>query len=305
MNWVIDIVAVVFLLFFLLAGWRKGLLLSALNIARVILALGVSFFAGRYLGFWIGTLAHRPRIVTIPVVAGLTFVIIIFVFHVIMVNISAEHQHREEKEDFILPWYSCLGGSIVNLVAGLFSLVFLFWLGTVLIVCIGGKDAIPGAAKSHFSHFARRTVYESANIAISRKGKESQAAAMARVVSDPAKGMKHLKSVMEAESIQALFNDKDFGKAMLSGDPDQIEQNASLQQLFNDRETLDELKNLGLLSGREKKSIMCETLSSFGKNETIQTSMENLKAKNLLSTDKVLILIRDPDFDVIVGELLK
>lgn len=306
MHWVIDILAAVILLFFLLSGWHKGFLLSTLGIVRTILAYGVAFFAGRYVGFWLGGIAHRPRIVTIPVIAGLTFVLITFAFHVLMTNIRETHRMKEEKEDFTLPKYSCLGGSAINAAAGLLSMIFIFWIGDIFSVGVVGHS-IPGADDSFFAKHARRSVYEAANVILSREGKESQAAAMARVVSDPEKGMNHLENVISAETVQHLLVDEAFGKAMLSGDPAQIEQNESLQNLINDTATMVEIKELGLLSARGKKSALYENLSKFGRNENIQVAMENLKAKELLSTDadKVLLLIRDPDFDIIVGELLK
>lgn len=304
MHWVIDLVALLILLFFILSGWHKGLLLSVLGIVRVILAYGAAFFAGRYIGFWLGGIANRPRIVTIPVVAGLTFVVITFVFHIVMTNIRDELRHKEEKEDYTLPWYSSLGGSLINTAGGLISMIFIFWLGELFTVGVSGVG-IPGGNRSHFGQFARRSIYEAAYMSISRDGKESQAAAMARVVSNPALGLVHLENVFQSDSVKQLLSDKTFAEAMLSGDPALIEQNESLQQLLSDRETMEHLRSLGLLSGQGKKSDLYEKLSKFGDNENIQISMENLKTKGLLTPDKVLILIRDPDFDIIVGELLK
>lgn len=304
MHIVIDILAAIILLFFLLGGWHKGFLLSALGVIRVILAYGVAYFAGRYLGFWLGELAHRPRIVTIPVIAALTFVIITFFFHIIMTNIRDEHRKKEEKEDYSHPWYSALGGGIINLSIGLFSLIFLFWLGDVFMVGTTG-NSIPGATQSKFGRFARRAVYETVNGMVSRDGRESQAAATARVVSDPAKGMMHLETIIAADSIQQLIKDKQFAEDLLSGDAARLEQNASLQLVFSDQNTLNQLKELGVLSGNEKKSVLCQNLSKFGSNEKIQASLQSLQEKNLLSTDQITLLIRDPDFDIIIGEVLK
>lgn len=304
MHLIIDSIAAVVLLFFLLAGWRKGLLLSLLGVARFILAYGIAYLAGRYLGAWIGETAHRPRIVTIPVIAGLTFVIITFIFHVIMENIRDRHEEKEKKEDYRHPWPSALGGGVTNLCIGLFSLIFLFWLGEIFMVGTTG-GTIPGADASRFSGFARRSVYETVNLIASREGRESQAAAAARVVSNPARGMGHLENVISADSVQDLLKDPQFGEDLLSGDAGRIESNPSLQALFNDRETLEELKEIGLLGGREKKSEICEKLSRFGSNEKIRGSLESLKKRELLSTDKITLLIRDPEFDVIIGEVLK
>lgn len=304
MHIVIDILAAIVLLFFLLAGWHKGFLLSLLSVVRVILAYGVSYFAGRYIGFWLGEIAHRPRIVTIPVIAGLTFVIITFIFHVIMTNIRDEHREKEEKEDYSHPWYSSVGGSLINVSVGLLSLVFLFWLGDVFLVGTTG-NSIPGATESKFGGFARRAVYETVNVMVGRDGKESQAAATARVISDPALGMQHLENIFSADSIKQLVTDKQFAEDLLSGDAARLEQNASLQALFSDKDTLNQLKDLGILSGKEKKSTLCENLSKFGSNEKIQASLQSLQEKKLLSTDKITLLIRDPDFDIIVAEMVR
>jgi hypothetical protein len=304
MHIIIDMLAAIILLFFLLAGWHKGFLLSLLGVVRVIVAYGISYLAGRYLGFWLGEVTHRPRLVTIPVVAVFTFVVITFIFHIIMYEIREHKEHKEKKEDFQLPIYSCVGGAAISLIAGALSLVLLFWLGNLFLVGISGQP-IPGAEKAHFGRFARRTVYECANFAGARKSNPSQAATIARMISNPAEGMQHLGNVLAADSVQQILTDKQFAEDLISGDPERIEQNASLQQFFNDRATLDELQKLGVLSGDEKKSVLCEKLSRFGSNETIQSSLESLKAKQLLSTDKIKILVRDPDFDAIIAELLK
>ena len=304
MNIVIDILAALVLLFFFLAGWHKGFLLSLLGVVRVVLAYGIAFFAGRFGGYWLGELAHRPRIITIPIVAGLTFVIITFIFHVIMTNMRDEHRDKEEMEDYSHPWYSSLGGGTINSVVGLFSLIFLFWLGNVFLVGVSGTS-IPGADQAQFGKFSRRAVYETAYVIVSRDGRESQAAALARMISDPAQGMAHMENVISAESVQQLLKDKQFRDDLLSGDQQRIEENAALQQLFDDPDTLEELKNMGFFSGKEKKSELCAKLSKFGSNEKIKASIESLSEKQLFSTDKITLLIRDPDFDVIIAELAK
>ena len=304
MHIAIDILAAIILLFFFLAGWHKGFLVSLLGVIRVVLAYGAAYFAGRYLGFWLGEIAHRPRLVTIPVVAGLTFVLITFVFHVVMHEIHVHHKKKEEDEDFRRPIFSCLCGGTINLAAGILSLVLLFWMGDLFLVGVTGTS-IPGADKAEFSRFARRTIYETARLIIPRKDYESQVAAMARMISNPAEGMEILEKVVASDSVQQLATDKQLAGDLLSGDAERIQQNASIQRLFNDRATLDELRELGVLSGYETKSGLCEKMAAFGRNEKIQASIERLKEKQLLSTDKITLLIRDPDFDTILAELIR
>lgn len=304
MHMAIDILAAIILLFFFLAGWHKGFLLSLLGIVRVIIAYGAAYFSGRYIGFWMGEVAHRPRIVTIPVVAGLTFVLITLIFHVVMSVIRTRHRKREEAEDFRYPIFSCLFGGTINFFAGILSLVFLFWLGDLFMVGATGIT-IPGADKAYFSRFARRTIYETTRRIVPKKENASQVDAMARMISNPSDGMNLLEEVVAADSVQQLATDKQLAGDLLSGDAERIRQNASIQQLFNDRATLEDLRELGILSGYETKSGLCEKLAAFGRNEKIRTSIENLKARQLLSPDKITLLIRDPDFDIILAELLR
>jgi hypothetical protein len=304
MHMAIDILAAIVLLFFFLAGWHKGFLLSLLGVVRVVLAYGAAYFAGRYLGFWLGEIAHRPRIVTIPAVAGLTFVLITFIFHIIMSDIRAKHREKEEAEDFRQSTFSCLGGSAINLAAGIFSLALLFWLGDLFMAGATGTS-IPGADKACFGRFTRRTVYEVTRRIIPEKDNPLQVASIARLISNPADGMAALEKVVSAESIQQLATDEQLAGDLLSGDAERIQQNASIQRLLSDRATLKELRDLGVLSGHESKSSLCDKLAAFGRNEKVRASIESLKAREMLRADKITLLIRDPEFDVIVAELLR
>jgi hypothetical protein len=270
----------------------------------VVLSYGIAYLSGRYIGYWLGEITHRPRLVTIPVCAILAFVIVVFIFHVIMHEIRADHQEKEKKEDFHHPLLSCLGGGMITLTAGTITLALLFWLFNLFLVGVAGTS-IPGADRSYFGRFTQRTVYEVAYLVIPKKENASRASAMAQMISDPATGMKHLETVLSADSVQQLITDKQFAADFLSGDVNRIEQNASLQQLFNDEATLSELRDIGVLSGYETKSGICNKFATFGQNEKIQSSIENLKEKNLLSTDKIKVLIRDPDFDTILCELVR
>jgi len=304
MHIVIDILAGIILLFFFLSGWHKGTLLAALGGVRMIVSVGTALLSGRFIGAWLGEISHRPRIITIPVVALFTFSIILFLFKILMHNILEQHKEKEKKENFQHPIPSCLIGGTINLAIGTFALAILFWIGDLFFVGMAGRP-LPGAEQSNFGQFARRMVYEIAYANIPTHQNEAQVAALARMISNPADGVTHLKNVLAADSIQQLLKDEEFGQVLLSGDADSIAQNDSLQQLFNDRTTLDELRDLGFLSGKESKTGLCKKLSAVGKNETIRSSIENLQAKQLLRTDKILLLIRDPDFDQIVAELMQ
>jgi uncharacterized membrane protein required for colicin V production len=304
MHMVIDILAAIVLLFFLLAGWHKGFLLSLLGVVRVFFAYAAAFYAGRYIGFWLAETAYRPKIVMMPVVAGLTFTLISLNFHIIMSRIRAHRQNKEEQEDYRHSFFSCLGGSAINLIAGALSLIILFWLGDLFMVGATGTG-IPGADKSKLGHFVRLSVYETALYIIPDRDNPSQASSIARMISNPTDAMVILERIVTAESIQELANDEELPGDLLSGNAERIGQNPSIQKLFSDRVTLEDLRDLGVLSGHETRSGLCNKLAAFGQNETIRTSVENLKARDMLTADKIPLLVRDPDFDTIIAELLK
>jgi hypothetical protein len=300
----IDIIAVLILLFFLLAGWHKGFLLSLLGIVRVILSYGLAYVSGRYLGVWLGGVIQRPRIVTIPVCAVLAFALVAFVFHIIMYEVRAKRKEREKQEGSQPLFLSCLAGGMLNLAAGALTLILLFWMGDLFFVGMTGHS-LPGSYRSHAVRYSRQAVYEAAYAFTSRKGTAQQANAMAHVISNPAVGMEHLENILASDSVQQLVSDKQFAEDLLSGDAERIRQNASVQQLFNDMATRDELQELGILSGFETEQDICNKLAAGGRNERIQKSIQSLRLKGLLRTDKITVLIRDPEFDIIVAEILK
>ena len=304
MHLYIDFIIGLTLLITAWRGWKHGTVLALLSVLRIVLSSVGAYFLGLHLGPVLAVALYRPRIVMMPVTAGLAFVLISFGMQILMWKISENYRKRTIQEGFHLPWYHRLGGSIINLASGLFTIIAFFWLFDLALTGMNGRG-IPGADRSPSGRLAQRAAYEGVYAMTAREGRESQAAAVARVISNPAKGIHHLQNVLAADSVKQLMNDPDIGQDLLSGDPERIELNLSVQAFFADRETLNELKELGILSGREKRSELCRKMSAMGRNDTIRNSIENLKARGLLRTDKITLLIRDPELDVIVAELLK
>ena len=303
MHIAIDVVAVVFLLFAFLSGWYKGFLLALLGVVRVVLAFGAAYFAGRYLGDWIGEIAYRPRIITIPSMAGVTFVLVIFAFHLVMQNIREKHAKKVEKENHRRPILSHIAGGIIGLTVGIPYLLLFFWLIELFLVGVA-NTSVPGLAESRTGRRVHQVVYRVARASIPSEIDADQADALANTVAHPAESMKLMDQVLSAQSIGNLHQDQQVLSDLLSGDPDIIKGNEAIQQVLDDRATLENLRKLGLLSGSETKTGLYEKLATWGKNEKIRTSFHNLQERNLLSTDKIMLLLRDPDFDIILGEIV-
>jgi len=304
MHTAIDVVAGIFLLFAFLSGWYKGFLLALLGVARVVLAFGAAYFAGRYLGYWIGEVAYRPRIVTIPATAGMAFVIVVFVFHLAMQNIRERHAAKVERENHRRPFISHLAGGAIGLAVGIPYVLLSFWLAELFLVGVA-NTSIPGLAESRIGRRVHQSAYRVARASIPKEIDDQQADALANAIAKPAESMKLMGRVLSAHSIQNLRNDKWVLSDLLSGNPNIIKQNSAIQRVLDDRATLENLRDLGLLSGSETKTGLYEKLAAWGKNERIRASFYNLKDRDLLRTDKLMLLIRDPDFDIILGEIVK
>jgi len=304
MHIAIDVIAVIFLLFAFLSGWYKGFLLALLGVARVVLAFGVAYFAGRYLGFWIGEVAYRPRIVTIPSAAGMAFFVVLFAFHLIMQNIREKHAVKVEKDNHRRPILSHLAGGTINLAVSIPYLLLFFWLAELFFVGIA-NTSIPGLAKSRTGQRVHQAAYRIIRASIPKEIDSDQADALANSIAYPAKSMKLMDQLLSAQSIKNLHNDNGVLSDLLSGDSNVIKENEAIQQILNDRATLEKLRDLGILSGTETKTGLYEKLATWGKNKKIRTSFRNLQDRDLLCTEKLMLLLRDPDFDIILGEIVK
>lgn len=306
MQYLIDILALLVMGFFFRRGWRKGALLSSLGILRIVLAYVVAYFAGRYLGFWLGGVLNRPRIVMIPVTAGIAYVVTTFCIYIYMWRIGERRRIKEEKGEFKRPWLSGLAGGIVGMSASLLTLIVLFWLGDLAITGISGRG-VPDGELPHFAPLARRAVYEGTYLAIARKGGESQAAAIAQAISHPEKGLNELQTVLDDDWVRKVLNTEDgIAEAIVRGDSLEVVAHPAFRRMMEPQSpSRDALENLGIISRHETDEEFAQRLTALGQNQNIKISVQNLKARGLLQPDRILELIRDPEFDIIVSELMK
>ena len=77
--------------------------------------------------------------------------------------------------------------------------------------------------------------------------------AIAKTISDPEGTVNSLKSILMASSVQQIISDPKIESDIMSGDINQLKTNISLNNLFNDAETMIGIRNLGIISGKENK----------------------------------------------------
>jgi len=302
-HYILDILALIFLISFFLSGWHKGVVISFLNGIRLFVATVVAYFIGRYLGSWLAPMINRPRIILIPSLFTLTFASVFFLFKYILFKIHQKREDISEEKKEPLPLWKCFLGGVTNLFFGSFVLALFFWLAELFVVIVGGRT-LPGVEKSYFSNFSRKIVFDVSYTILPKNGNESQIAAISKMISHPALGKENLRKILEAQTFQTLLNSRDFKTDLLSGDAKRLEKNPAMQALFRDRETLNLLRDFGIISSKNRLEI-CSQLAKIGRNKTINSNIEALQARDLLRKDKIMQLIRDPDFDSLIGEILK
>jgi uncharacterized membrane protein required for colicin V production len=311
MHHFIDILAIIVLSFFFVNGWRRGFLVSALGVIRIIISLSLALFIGEWLGSLMADKLYKPRLATWFACGLVTFSLVAFAFRILIVELHDRNQRRKEKEGVKLGILSRMSGGLISLTASAFTLTLLYWLIELLLVALM-NTSIPGGGESKTGPFARRTVYEITYKLAARDGKEEQAAATARMVSDPAAGFFATEEVLKAPSVQQLFGNPEFAQEFLSGDAVTIKNSTSMQNFFHDEETLNHLRNLGVLSKKDTQTGVSEKLAAMGRklqeklsDEKIQACIDKLKEREMLSPEKIPELVRDPYFHYILDTVLK
>ena len=303
MHLLLDSLTALILLLFLWSGWINGTRISLLRMLQMIMALMVGIVAGRYLGNWIGEWANRPRIVTIPTIGLFSGTLAYFIFHVIIANLIDQRETHLQTIHPLRRFIDRTGGFILSALSAIIIISALFWSANLLFALTKGTP-LPGAEKSIGAQQAESLIYQTACRTAATRNEAHHAVALANTLSKPAQTIALSKTILEAISIQQLLNDPMIGADLLSGNAARIQQNSALKNLFSDRKTLNHIRQIGLLTGKETQASICQQLARIGANPTIRTALSNLHTRDLLHPDQLLQLIRDPDFDLIIGECL-
>ena len=303
MHIAIDILAGILLLFAFLSGWNRGFLVSLLGVIRLLLSYTAAYFSGRYLGFWLGEVAHRPRIITIPVMAILAFSLIFFSFYLLMQRLLVQHRLKEEAEEYKRPIISHISGALIHLSIAIPSVVLFLWILEILLLGIAGTP-IPGIEKSYFGRFTQQTTFKVIHALLPDTLNPKQSLALAHTLSNPTKGMRDLEGIIKSGSFVQIRSNGQVFADIMSGDPEVIAANPAIDALLNDHFTLVQLREIGAISPTETRTSLCNKLAAWGRNEKIRQSFEQLQQRDALRSDKLIDLLRDPDLDIIIGELI-
>ncbi len=284
-----DIICFILFLFFLYKGSKEGLIVSIFKILQIILAISISFLIGIKTGSFLGETFNRPRIVTIPAVIILMISTIFYLFH-IFINFFLE-KSKSNKNSF-----SGLG-IIFGGIFGFIIIISTCWFINIFAAVKYENHTFIN--KTYTSKISQKTIYEVTNNIYSFSN-SSVNESTAKIISSPNSTILSVKKIISSNFIQNIIEDPEIGEIIKIGSPKQILQNESMKELFSNKIIINEFKNLGIT-----KKILLNSIIKIGQNKLIMNSLINLKSKDLFNFNNFNLLIRDPDFDCIIGELIK
>ncbi|MEC8313612.1 MAG: CvpA family protein [Verrucomicrobiota bacterium] len=284
-----DIICFILFLFFLYKGSKEGLIVSIFKILQIILAISISFLIGIKIGSFLGETFNRPRIITIPAVIILMISTIFYLFH-IFINFFLE-KSKSNKNSF-----SGLG-IIFGGIFGFIIIISTCWFINIFAAVKYENHTFIN--KTYTSKISQKTIYEVTNNIYSFSN-SSINESTAKIISSPNSTILSVKKIISSNLIQNIIEDPEIGEIIKTGSPKQILQNESMKELFSNKIIINEFKNLGIT-----KKILLSSIIKIGQNKLIMNSLINLKSKDLFNFNNFNLLIRDPDFDCIIGELIK
>lgn len=284
-----DIICFILFLFFLYKGSKEGLIVSIFKILQIILAISISFLIGIKIGSFLGETFNRPRIVTIPAVIILMISTIFYLFH-IFINFFLE-KSKSNKNSF-----SGLG-IIFGGIFGFIIIISTCWFINIFAAVKYENHTFIN--KTYTSKISQKTIYEVTNNIYSFSN-SSINESTAKIISSPNSTILSVKKIISSNLIQNIIEDPEIGEIIKTGSPKKILQNESMKELFSNKIIINEFKNLGIT-----KKILLNSIIKIGQNKLIMNSLINLKSKDLFNFNNFNLLIRDPDFDCIIGELIK
>ena len=147
------------------------------------------------------------------------------------------------------------------------------------------------------------------NCVAKRQAKEEVANDVDKVLKQLNQKTSELTSIqakIEYKFIQPLLESEMFGHLKGSFTGASVNKQGLFEAANGGTIFLDEIGSMPLSNqGKLLRVLQEKEIRQVGSNENIRANLDNLKDKDLLNTGDILLLIRDPDFDAIVAEVLK
>ncbi len=313
---IVDLLALIMLLFYAVSGYRKGALLSICSMFGIVFAYLGAYLFGSVIGNILVASFQMHKVFAMIVGSMVVFFTVSMIFSFIRMFIKSKIEKDKEKGIKLSIASRIIGICVSSLIA--FVMISLFIWGYSIARVTIAKEKIPSIHDSKTAIFTKPVVEETAYMvteAFTKEGFDSRK--IAKLVAQPDKALESAKELFSNENFKAVITDKSFMEALSSGDSDQITNNKFFNNLFDNEFLVEKMQDLGMLEEdvdiQELKRELSEKMAGMGdkmkdllNDAEIKSTMEELKADGLLEANKIKDLIFDDRAKTLVkriGEL--
>ncbi len=287
---IVDLIALLIVLYYFSKGYRRGLLVSILSLIGLICAYISAYMFFEPAGQMILNQYDLPRLLALALGGFASFFIVYIFFGIIIRIISWRRRTRETsliKTGSI--YIDKLLGSISGTIFGLIMVAIILW-GYNLAKFSQFGTSLPDINKSIAAQMSS-SIIEKGTYLIADKSMdhEEMAKAISKSLSNPGEALEDMQDLMNSPLIKKLSDDKEFINAMLKGEVQKIKHNRTLNRALEDPVIINKAQDLGLLADdynpMEMKEEIAEKLAKAGKE--ISKIQNDPKIRNLLN-DNIL-----------------
>ncbi len=313
---IVDLIALVIMIYYFHKGYQRGLFLSTLSIIRLICAYFSAYLFFKPLGQMILNQYALPKYLALAIGGFIAF-FIVYMFLSIVIRIIS-WLRRTRKSSLIKTgsvWLDKLLGSMSGAIVGLAMIAIILWAYNIAKFSQMGSflpDISNSIAAQMSSSIIEKGTYLIADKSLDQK---EMARAISKSVSNPGKTINDMQDLMNSPKIQKLSDDKEFVNAMLKGEVDKIKRNPTLNRVLEDSEIIDKVKNLGFIANdykpQEMKTEVAEKLAKAGKeinkiknDPKIQKLLADNTLKEKIDRQNIGEMLKDNKFRKLINRMM-
>ena len=299
MNNVVDSIALIIVLYSLVRGMQRGLLLSLLAVCSVICSYGAAILFAEPFGVLLEGMFDIGHILSVVLGGFGAFLIVEIIFSLVMRHINKRRKDADAGElrrSMVL--LDRIVGGALGFSVGMILVALLCWSYEMFQVGAFGKN-LPDISGSYGARISRVLIDRGAYFAVKTRVKdEASAKKLSSLISTPGESVKGLRDLTSEPSMQSLFSSEHFVSDLLSGDAKKIADNPDLDRLLNDEQTMQKAVDMGLVSSDYKEDEFKEELSTrlAGLGDKVENVLKEPDVEEMLVELDKEGLLENPDF---------
>jgi len=292
----LDILALVILAGFALAGLLRGGLASGMSLASLLVAYAVGF--GCATAFGAGAAAHLgvAELLGPPLVGAVSFLAAYFAMGLLSWGLKRREQKRRTgarsvRDRFLGACFGMARGGLVVLLLCVLAL----WLDALR--ASGKAEFLPEVGASRAAEITSELVEAGVEAALPEAGPGARV--MARVAARPATSLVDLQNVLENPRVTNLQRDGIFWSYVETGAVDAALDRGSFSDVLRDRDLLDGFAALGVIEPevvsdpRAFRDLAARALREIG--PLIQRLRDDPEVQRLMSDPQVVSQVQSGD----------